>query len=164
MVDGESPAVGNDLRTATNQGLPQPVCALVVREREEGAAVVEHSTTGVSYVFTYCRPTWWITEVGEPALPADLSAVGRVARVICASRLGRDSSRVGRTFLMTRTLRPSTTQSPPERRTQHLRRRRKDASPRTLSFSRYCWIRSTSGMMTGGCASSMPSSSMIGPR
>ena len=31
-------------------------------------------------------------------------------------------------------------------------------------FSRYCWTRSTIGMMAGGCASSMPSSSMTGPR
>lgn len=32
------------------------------------------------------------------------------------------------------------------------------------SSSPYCWTRSTSGMMTGGCANSMPSSSMMGPR
>jgi len=31
-------------------------------------------------------------------------------------------------------------------------------------FSRYCWTRSTSGMIVGGWASSMPSSSMTGPR
>jgi hypothetical protein len=33
-----------------------------------------------------------------------------------------------------------------------------------VGFSRYCWTRSTIGMMAGGCASSMPSSSMTGPR
>ena len=33
-----------------------------------------------------------------------------------------------------------------------------------VGFSRYCWTRSTIGMMAGGRASSMPSSSMIGPR
>ncbi len=31
-------------------------------------------------------------------------------------------------------------------------------------LSDYCWTRSTIGMMAGGCASSMPSSSMTGPR
>jgi hypothetical protein len=29
---------------------------------------------------------------------------------------------------------------------------------------RYCWTKSTIGMMVGGCASSMPSSSITGPR
>ena len=33
-----------------------------------------------------------------------------------------------------------------------------------LRLGSYCWTRSTIGMMTGGCASSMPSSSMTGPR
>ena len=33
-----------------------------------------------------------------------------------------------------------------------------------VGFSRYCWTRSTIGMIVGGCASSMPSSSMTGPR
>jgi len=31
-------------------------------------------------------------------------------------------------------------------------------------FNGYCWTRSTIGMMAGGCANSMPSSSMTGPR
>lgn len=35
---------------------------------------------------------------------------------------------------------------------------------RPMTFSRYCWTRSTIGMMAGGCASSIPSSSMTGPR
>ena len=33
-----------------------------------------------------------------------------------------------------------------------------------VGFSCYCWTRSTTGMIVGGCASSMPSSSMTGPR
>jgi len=33
-----------------------------------------------------------------------------------------------------------------------------------VGVSRYCWTRSTIGMMVGGCASSMPNSSMTGPR
>ena len=32
------------------------------------------------------------------------------------------------------------------------------------AFSLYCWTKSTIGMTAGGCASSMPSSSMTGPR
>ncbi len=35
---------------------------------------------------------------------------------------------------------------------------------RLAALSRYCWTRSTSGMMTGGCANSMPSSPITGPR
>jgi hypothetical protein len=33
-----------------------------------------------------------------------------------------------------------------------------------VGFSRYCWTRSTIGMIVGGWASSMPSSAMTGPR
>ena len=33
-----------------------------------------------------------------------------------------------------------------------------------MIFNGYCWTRSTIGMMAGGCASSMPSSSMTGLR
>ena len=43
-------------------------------------------------------------------------------------------------------------------------RRSRRPGPSSKRFSGYCWTRSTIGMMVGGCASSMPSSCMTGPR
>ena len=124
----------------------------------------------MTYRTEWCRPAVWASS--RPRLWADVmgptaaaSAVpGSVATVGSAGRQAAN-----RWDVRSRPDRPSDTawSGPPcgpNRARVVSRQYRTPGLVVRVGFSRYCWTRSTIGMMVGGCASSMPSSSITGPR